>query len=168
MPLRFFANAEELRDWFRDHHDKLDEQWIGFYKKHTRASMHSAVDVPLSFPGSTVSARVSGHELQDPVHATPGGEPLEQALPSRGWKPSWTKGSWKRPGSRCSRPGVTSLQDYQTACQAPARVAEETDPGPSQGMGLPAAPPGWRTERAHRPGSTAPRRRRPVSEGWTS
>ncbi len=35
MPLRFFANAEELRDWFRDHHDKLDEQWIGFYKKHT-------------------------------------------------------------------------------------------------------------------------------------
>ena len=52
MPLRFFANAEELRDWFRDHHDKLDEQWIGFYKKHTgipSIDWVQSVDVALCF-----------------------------------------------------------------------------------------------------------------------
>ena len=52
MPLRFFANAEELRDWFRDHHDKLDEQWIGFYKKHTgipSIDWAQSVDVALCF-----------------------------------------------------------------------------------------------------------------------
>ena len=52
MPLRFFANAEELRDWFRDHHDKLDEQWIGFYKKRTgipSIDWAQSVDVALCF-----------------------------------------------------------------------------------------------------------------------
>ena len=52
MPLRFFANAEELRDWFRDHHDKLDEQWVGFYKKHTgipSIDWAQSVDVALCF-----------------------------------------------------------------------------------------------------------------------
>ena len=52
MPLRFFANAEELGDWFRDHHDKLDEQWIGFYKKHTgipSIDWAQSVDVALCF-----------------------------------------------------------------------------------------------------------------------
>ena len=52
MPLRFFANAEELRNWFRDHHDKLDEQWIGFYKKHTgipSIDWAQSVDVALCF-----------------------------------------------------------------------------------------------------------------------
>lgn len=52
MPLRFFANAGELRDWLRDHHDKLDEQWIGFYKKHTgipSIDWAQSVDVALCF-----------------------------------------------------------------------------------------------------------------------
>ena len=32
---RFFANVAELRDWFEENHDKLDEQWIGYYKKNS-------------------------------------------------------------------------------------------------------------------------------------
>ena len=32
---RFFADAAELREWFEENHDKLDEQWIGYYKKNS-------------------------------------------------------------------------------------------------------------------------------------
>jgi len=52
MPLRFFATSEELRDWCLDHHDKLDEQWMGFYKKHTgipSIDWAQSVDVALCF-----------------------------------------------------------------------------------------------------------------------
>ena len=30
---RFFANPSELRQWFRENHDKADELWVGYYKK---------------------------------------------------------------------------------------------------------------------------------------
>ncbi len=30
---RFFAAPAELRAWFEENHDKLDEQWVGYYKK---------------------------------------------------------------------------------------------------------------------------------------
>lgn len=29
----FFATPDELRRWFEENHDKVQEQWIGFYKK---------------------------------------------------------------------------------------------------------------------------------------
>ncbi len=32
----FFATAIEFRQWLAQHHDKLTEQWIGFYKKATK------------------------------------------------------------------------------------------------------------------------------------
>ena len=52
MPLRFFASARDLRDWFREHHDKLDEQWIGYFKKDTgipSIDWPQSVDVALCF-----------------------------------------------------------------------------------------------------------------------
>lgn len=48
----FFASDQELREWFREHHDKLDEQWIGFRKKHTgipSIDWAQSVDVALCF-----------------------------------------------------------------------------------------------------------------------
>lgn len=35
MQPRFFKTQNDLRKWFEKNHKKLDEQWIGFYKKHT-------------------------------------------------------------------------------------------------------------------------------------
>ena len=49
---RFFASAGELRNWFRKHHDKLDEQWIGYFKKDTgipSIDWPQSVDVALCF-----------------------------------------------------------------------------------------------------------------------
>ncbi len=49
---RFFASAEELRAWFRDNHDKLDEQWFGYFKKGTgipSVDWPQSVDVALCF-----------------------------------------------------------------------------------------------------------------------
>ena len=30
---RFFSTQAELRAWFQEHHETLEEQWIGYYKK---------------------------------------------------------------------------------------------------------------------------------------
>lgn len=52
MPLRFFASVRDLRGWFREHHDKLDEQWIGYFKKDTgipSIDWPQSVDVALCF-----------------------------------------------------------------------------------------------------------------------
>ena len=52
LPPRFFASAADLRNWFREHHDKLDEQWIGYFKKHTgnpSIDWPQSVDVALCF-----------------------------------------------------------------------------------------------------------------------
>ncbi len=52
MQPRFFANAGELRNWFRENHDKLDEQWIGYFKKDTGVpsiDWPQSVDVALCF-----------------------------------------------------------------------------------------------------------------------
>ena len=48
----FFADSDELRTWFRAHHDRLREQWIGFYKKDSglaSVDWSQSVDVALCF-----------------------------------------------------------------------------------------------------------------------
>ena len=35
MEPKFFPTPEDLRQWLAENHEKLDEQWIGFYKKST-------------------------------------------------------------------------------------------------------------------------------------
>lgn len=52
MPPRFFATADDMRAWFRQHHASVDELWVGYYKVATgRASVTWAesVDVALCF-----------------------------------------------------------------------------------------------------------------------
>jgi uncharacterized protein YdeI (YjbR/CyaY-like superfamily) len=48
----FFATTEELRAWFEANHDKLQEQWIGYYKKSSgkqSITWQESVDVALCF-----------------------------------------------------------------------------------------------------------------------
>lgn len=50
--VKFFKNKAELRKWFEKNHNKLDEQWIGFWKKGTgkqSITWSEAVDVALCF-----------------------------------------------------------------------------------------------------------------------
>ncbi len=50
--VKFFKNKAELRKWFEKNCDKLDEQWIGFWKKGTgkqSITWPEAVDVALCF-----------------------------------------------------------------------------------------------------------------------
>lgn len=52
MPPRFFANTHELRTWFRKNHRRLEEQWVGYYKKGTglpSVTWPESVDVALCF-----------------------------------------------------------------------------------------------------------------------
>ncbi len=52
MQPRFFANVDDLRDWFRQYHRQLDEQWIGYYRKATgipSIDWPQSVDVALCF-----------------------------------------------------------------------------------------------------------------------
>ncbi|MDE0110154.1 MAG: YdeI/OmpD-associated family protein [Bryobacterales bacterium] len=52
MPILFFADTEELRQWFRDNHKTADEQWIGYYKVATglpSVTWPESVDVALCF-----------------------------------------------------------------------------------------------------------------------
>ena len=52
MTPRFFASAAELRAWFREHHDRLDDQWVGYFKKGTgipSIDWPESVDVALCF-----------------------------------------------------------------------------------------------------------------------
>ncbi len=52
MQPRFFPNADELREWFREHHGRLDEQWIGYFRKGTgvpSVDWPESVDVALCF-----------------------------------------------------------------------------------------------------------------------
>ena len=171
MPLRFFANAEELRDWFRGHHDKLDEQWIGFYKKHTgipSIDWAQSVDVALCF------GWIDG---------------LRKSLGATSYKIRFTP---RRAGSRWSRRNLSRMEALMAEglveeaglavfpgpgtrpCRTTGRPPGpcprrwRNGSGPVPRHGTSSEPPGCRTERGHRPGSTAPRRRRPVSEGWTS
>jgi uncharacterized protein YdeI (YjbR/CyaY-like superfamily) len=48
----FFASAEELRQWFAEHHDSADELQIGFYRRasgHGGISYQEAVDAALCY-----------------------------------------------------------------------------------------------------------------------
>ena len=48
----FFTTQEEFRRWMEANYDKLDEQWVGYFKKHTgKPSMtwDESVDVALCF-----------------------------------------------------------------------------------------------------------------------
>jgi uncharacterized protein YdeI (YjbR/CyaY-like superfamily) len=48
----FFATTAELRAWFEANHDKLQEQWIGYYKKDSgkpSITWQESVDVALCF-----------------------------------------------------------------------------------------------------------------------
>lgn len=36
MSVKFFKNQVQLRKWFEKNHEKLSEQWIGYYKKTTK------------------------------------------------------------------------------------------------------------------------------------
>lgn len=50
--VKFFKTKAELRKWFEKNHEKLDEQWIGFWKKGSGKSSvtwHEVVDVVLCF-----------------------------------------------------------------------------------------------------------------------
>lgn len=52
MPVLFFSDADELRKWFRDNHETVDEQWIGYYKVATgepSVTWPESVDVALCF-----------------------------------------------------------------------------------------------------------------------
>lgn len=47
-----FANSEEMRAWLRANHGKLDEQWVGYYKKGSgipSITWAESVDVALCF-----------------------------------------------------------------------------------------------------------------------
>lgn len=48
----YFANSEEMRAWLAAHHGKLDEQWVGYYKKDSgipSITWAESVDVALCF-----------------------------------------------------------------------------------------------------------------------
>jgi uncharacterized protein YdeI (YjbR/CyaY-like superfamily) len=52
MKLRFFRSASDFRDWFTLNHDKVQELWVGFYKKMSGKagiSYQEAVDEALCF-----------------------------------------------------------------------------------------------------------------------
>lgn len=121
MPLPFFANAEELREWFRDHHDKLDAQWIGFYKKHTgipSINWAQSVDVALCFGWI------------DGLRKSLGAESYKIRFTPRRPDSRWSKRNVRRMEALMSEGLVeeaglaafaardTSLPDYQTAARA--------------------------------------------------
>ena len=139
MPLRFFADADELKDWFRDHHDKLDEQWIGFYKKHTgipSIDWAQSVDVALCF-GWIDGLRKSLGATSYKIRFTPRREGSRwskrnlsrmEALMAEGLVEEAGLAVFQAPGQ--------VLAGRPDGRQGPARVAGETDPGPSQGIKL--------------------------------
>ncbi len=52
MRIRFFADPQEMRAWLAENHSKLDEQWIGYYKKGSgipSIDWAESVDVALCF-----------------------------------------------------------------------------------------------------------------------
>ena len=120
MPLRFFANAEELRDWFRDHHDKLDEQWIGFYKKHTgipSIDWAQSVDVALCF-GWIDGLRKSLSATSYKIRFTPrrAGSRWSKRNVSR-MEALMAEGLVEEAGLAVFQARDTSLPDYQTAAR---------------------------------------------------
>lgn len=70
---RFFKNPEAFRRWLEKTHDRVDEQWIGFYKKASgKPSMTwpESVDVALSF-GWIDGVRKSMDEESYTIRFTP-------------------------------------------------------------------------------------------------
>ena len=121
MQLRFFANAEELRDWFRDHHDKLDEQWIGFYKKHTgipSIDWERSVDVALCF-GWIDGLRKSLGATSYKIRFTPrrAGSRWSKRNVSR-MEALMAEGLVEESGLAVFQARATSLPDDQTAARA--------------------------------------------------
>ena len=121
MPLRFFANAEELRDWFRDHHDKLDEQWIGFYKKHTgipSIDWAQSVDIALCF-GWIDGLRKSLGATSYKIRFTPrrAGSRWSKRNVSR-MEALMAEGLVEESGLAVFQARATSLPDDQTAARA--------------------------------------------------
>ena len=52
MTPKFFASQSKLRAWFREHHERLEEQWVGYYKKSSgieSVDWAESVDVALCF-----------------------------------------------------------------------------------------------------------------------
>jgi hypothetical protein len=78
----FFASPDALRTWFEKHHDRIQEQWIGFYKKDSRKpsiTWPEAVDVALCFGWIDGSSEEFGcFELHHPLHATETAKRLER------------------------------------------------------------------------------------------
>ena len=49
---KFFKNIQAFRKWMAKNHDVLDEQWVGYYKKHTgipSINWNESVDIGLCF-----------------------------------------------------------------------------------------------------------------------
>ena len=128
MPLRFFANAEELRDWYRDHHDKLDEQWIGFYKKHTgipSIDWAQSVDVALCF-GWIDGLRKSLGATSYKIRFTPrrAGSRWSKRNVSR-MEALMADGLVEAAGLAVFQARDTSLPDHQTAARALPALLEK-------------------------------------------
>ena len=69
----FFASPSELRTWFEKHHERIDEQWIGFYKKSSgnpSITWPEAVDAALCF-GWIDGVRKSLGEISYTIRFTP-------------------------------------------------------------------------------------------------
>ena len=145
MPLRFFANAEELRDWFRNHHDKLNEQWIGFYKKHTgipSIDWAQSVDVALCFgwiDGLRKSLGATSYKIRFTPRRT--GRHWSKRNVSR-MEALMAEGLVEEAGLAVYQARDTSLPDYQTAARVlPASLENR----------IRARPKAWRFFRAARP-----------------
>ena len=121
MPLRFFANSEELREWFRDHHERLDEQWIGFYKKHTgipSIDWAQSVDVALCF-GWIDGLRKSLGAASYKIRFTPRRPDSRWSKRNvRRMEALMAEGLVEEAGLAAFEARDTSLPDYQTVARA--------------------------------------------------
>ncbi len=73
MSVRYFPDVPSMRRWFEEHSDKLNEQWIGYYKKHTgiaSVTWEESVDVALCY-GWIDGLRKRVDELRFMVRFTP-------------------------------------------------------------------------------------------------
>jgi uncharacterized protein YdeI (YjbR/CyaY-like superfamily) len=73
MDTLFFSTAADLRAWFTKHHDRVQEQWIGFYKRNSRKpsiTWPEAVDAALCF-GWIDGVRKSINDASYKIRFTP-------------------------------------------------------------------------------------------------